>query len=143
MRVFVNLQALVSLDADQVQEALNQTLTFDDSDEETAAVIQSGLISLPASAVSTEFDFGGVTAASTLLVIAYQEVLLQLNSAVGASIPVRPVPAAAAEDVLSRFQRSSQPGFVVWRGKVDSLFLSNPSATTAASVFVAVVGNAS
>ncbi len=142
MRVFLNLQALVSLDLDQVQEVLNQEVTFDDNDETTAAVIQSGLVSLAASETSTPFNFGSVDTASLLIVIAYQDVSIQLDDVAAPSIPVRVTPASEATDVLSRFQRADQPGLVVWRGKVSSLFLTNLSSSDAASVFVAVVGNA-
>lgn len=142
MRAFLNLQALVSLDLDQVQEVLNQEVTFDDNDAITAAVVQSGLVSLAALETSTPFNFGSVTSASLLIVIAYQDVSIQLDSNVAPSIPVRVTPASAATDVLSRFQRADQPGLVVWRGKVSSLFLTNLNAVDPASVFVAVVGNA-
>ncbi len=142
MRIFVNLQALATFDVDQVQEAFNHNVTFDDSDSVTAAVVQSGLVQLAPNATSIAFDFGSVTSASTLLIVAYQEVLLQLDSNLAPSIPVRPVPANPPTSILSRFQRQDQPGLVLWRGKVSSLFLSNPSLTEQASVFVAVVGNA-
>jgi hypothetical protein len=142
MRAFVNLQALVSLDVDQVQKVLNQEITFDDNDADTAAVMQSGLVSLAASETSTPFNFGSVTSASLLIVIAYQDVSLQLDDVAAPSIPVRVTPASDAESLLSRFQREDQPGLVVWRGKVSSLFLTNLSTTDVATAFVAVVGNA-
>lgn len=142
MRAFVNLQALITLDIDQVQEVFNQRITFDDTDEDTAAVVQSGLVSLAAEASSQAFNFGSVTSASMLLVIAYQEIQLQLGLDTAPLIAVRPVPANPATAVYSRYQREDQPGLVLWRGKIDALFLSNPSTTDAASVFVAVVGNA-
>ena len=142
MRAFLNLQTLVSLDLDQVQEVLNQEVTFDDNDETTAAVVQSGLVSLAALETSTPFNFGSVTSASLLIVVAYQDISLQLDDVAAPSIPVRVTPASEATDVLSRFQRADQPGLVVWRGKVSSLFLTNLSATDVATAFVAVVGNA-
>lgn len=142
MRTFVSLQALVTFDVDQVQEAFNQKITFDDTDDVTAAVVQSGLVTLAPSATSQAFNFGSLASASTLLVIAYQEVELQLDSNTAPLVPVRPIPANPPEAVYSRFQRDDQPGFVLWRGKITSLFLSNPSSSVAASVFVAVVGNA-
>ena len=142
MRTFVTLQALATFDFDQVQEAFNQQVAFDDSDEITAAVTQSGLVVLPPSAASVAFDFGSVTSASLLLVIAQQEVQLQLDSNLAPLIPVRPVPAGLPPSILSRYQRHDQPGVVLWRGKVSSLFLSNPNAADPASAFVALVGNA-
>lgn len=142
MRVFVNLQALASFDLDQLQEAFNQQITFDDTDPVTAAVIQSGVVNLAFSATSVQFPFGSVSAASLLLIIANQEVLAQLDSNTAPSIPVRPVPASAAAAVSSTYQRASQPGLVLWRGKVTSLYLTNPSSSVIAQAFVAVVGNA-
>jgi len=142
VRVFVNLQALVSLDVDQIQKYLDQEVTFDDNDADRAEIMQSGLVTLAGAETSTEFNFGGVTTASLLIVIAYQDILLQLDDVAAPSVPVRTTPASEATSILSRFQREDQPGLVVWRGKVSSLFLTNPSATVAASAFVAVVGNA-
>ncbi len=142
MRTFVTLQALATFDFDQVQEAFNQQIAFDDINDVTAAVTQSGLVQLPASAASVAFDFGSVTSASLLLVIAYQEVQLQLDSNLAPLIPVRPVPTGLPPTILSRYQRHDQPGVVLWRGKVSSLFLSNPNAVDPASAFVALVGNA-
>lgn len=142
MRVFVNVQALVSLDVDQVQEVLNQEITFDDNDATRAAVTQSGLVTLAGAEANTQFSFGGVTAASLLLVIAYQDVSLRLDDPAAPLIPVRTTPASPPTSVLSRFQREDQPGILLWRGKVSSLYLTNPNATVAASAFIAIVGNA-
>lgn len=142
MRTFVNLQALVTYDIDQVQQSFNQQVTFDDTDDVTSAVEHSGLVTLAASAAAVPFDFGSVTSASMLLVIAYQEVHLQLDSNLAPLVPVVPIPSNLPAAVYSRFQRIDQPGLVLWRGKVGSLFLSNPSTTDVAKAFVAVVGNA-
>jgi hypothetical protein len=142
MRTFVSLQALATFDLDQVQKAFDQQVTFDDTDSITAALEQSGLVTLAASALSVPFNFGSVTSASTLLVIAYQEVQLQLDSILAPLVSVRPIPANPPPGVVSRHQRQDQPGLVMWRGKVSSLFLSNPSAVASAKAFVAVVGNA-
>jgi hypothetical protein len=142
MRVFVNLQALASFDLDQLQQAFDQQVTIDDTDPGTAAVVQSGLVTLAASATSVQFGFGNVTNASLLLIIANQEVLAQLDSNTAPSIPVRPTPAATAAALTSSYQRIVQPGLVLWRGKVTSLYLSNPSSSIVAQAFVAIVGNA-
>lgn len=74
--------------------------------------------------------------------LAYDEVQVQLGSNTAPLVNVRPVPASAAASVMSLYQRQSQPGVLFLRGKVASLFLSNPSASAAARVFVAVVGDA-
>lgn len=142
MRVFVDLKTLVSFDLDQLQKAFDQKIVIDDTDPGTAAVVQSGIVNLTASAASIAFDFGAVTSASLLVVIAYQEVQLQLDSNTAPLVNVRPTPAATAAAITSAYQQQSQPGVVIWRGKVGSLFLSNPSSSIAAQAFVAVVGNA-
>ena len=142
MRVFVNIQALASLDLDQLQEAFSQNVTFDDTDPGTAALYTAGTINLAPSATSVQFPFASVTSASFLLIVASQEVLAQLDSNTAPSLPVRPTPAQLAAAVTSTYQRAAQPGLVLWRGKVTSLFLTNPSSSTPAQAFVAVVGNA-
>ena len=142
MRVFVDIKTLVSFDLDQLQEALNQKIIIDDTDPGTASLIQSGIVNLAASATSQQFGFGAITSASLLLVIAYQEVQLQLDSNTAPLVNVRPTPAATAAAITSTYQQQSQPGVVIWRGKVTSLYLSNPSSSVAAQAFVAVIGDA-
>jgi hypothetical protein len=142
MRTFANLQVLCSFDFDQLQEAFSQQITFDDTDPSTAAQVQSGLVLLAANAASVPFNFGSVTSADTLLVIAYQECQVQLGSNTAPLVNVRPVPASPAASILSKYQKLSQPGVLFLRGKLGSLFLSNPSLSLTANVFVAVVGNA-
>lgn len=143
MRTFATLRVLCTFDLDQVQEAFDQQVTFDDTDPGTAAHVQSGLVTLSAGATSQPFSFGGVTSADTLLVLAYDDVQVQLGSNTAPLVDVRPVPSSAAASVTSPFQRQPQPGPLFLRGKVGSLFLTNPSGTAAARVFVAVVGEAS
>jgi hypothetical protein len=142
MRTFATLHALCTFDLDQQQEAFDQQVTFDDTDLSTASQIQSGLVTLAASAASQQFSFGSVSSADTLLVIAYDEVQVQLGGNTAPLVNVRPVPASAAASVASVYQRQSQPGVLFLRGKVASLHLTNPSSTASARVFVGVVGNA-
>lgn len=52
MRVFATLQVLCTFDLDQVQEAFNQQVAFDDTDAGTAAHVQSGLVTLAPSTSS-------------------------------------------------------------------------------------------
>lgn len=141
MRTFLSLRALCTFDLDQLQKAFDQQVTFDDTDLVTSALEQSGIVSLAASQGATQFNFGAVTSASMLLVIAFQEVTVQLGSNAAPLVNVRPVPAAAAASLTSAYQKASQPGILLLRGKVGSLYLSNPNATVA-QAFVAVVGNA-
>jgi hypothetical protein len=142
MRVFINLQALVTNDDDQRQKLLDQAITFDDTDATTASTFQSAIMKLDPLDASVPFDFGDVDVASTLIVVASDEIQLQLDSNTAPLVTVRPIPAFAAASILSRFQREEQPGLVVWRGKISSLFVSNPSTLDSASVYIAVVGDA-
>lgn len=142
MRVFLNLDVLASFDLDQLQQAFSQNVTIDDTDPGTASVVQSGIVTLAPSATSVQFGFGSVTSASLLLIVANQEVLAQLDSNTAPSVNVRPTPAQIAAAVTSVYQQQAQPGLVLWRGKVTSLYLTNPSSSLSAQAFVAVVGNA-
>lgn len=142
MRTFVTMHALCTFDLDQVQEAFNQQVTFDDTDPATASQVQSGLVTLAASTASQQFSFGSVGSADTLLVIAYDRVQVQLGSNAAPLVDVTPVPASSAATLFSVYQRHPQPGLLLLRGKVGSLFLTNPSSAGTARAFVAVVGNA-
>jgi len=142
MRTFVTVHALCTFDLDQLQEAFNQQVTFDDTDPTTASQVQSGLVTLPASASGQQVPFGSVSSADTLLVLAYDRVQVQLGSNAAPLVDVVPVPASAPTAVFSVYQRQPQPGVLLLRGKVGSLFLTNPSSSAQARAFVAVVGNA-
>lgn len=142
MRTFLSVRALCTFDADQLQEVFDQRVTIDDTDPTTASQVQAGLVTLAASTTSQQFSFGSVVSADTLLVVAFQEVQVQLGSNTAPLVSVRPVPASSAAAVDSVYQRQSQSGVLLLRGKVGSLYLSNPSSAVAAQVFVAVVGNA-
>lgn len=142
MRTFATLRVLHTFDLDQVQEAFNQQVSFDDTDAGTVSRVQSGIVVLAPSAASQQFSFGSVASADTLLVLAYNDIQVQLGSNIAPLVGVRPVPASAAASVVSVYQRSSQPGCLFLRGKVASLYLTNPSASASARVFVAVVGDA-
>jgi len=142
MRTFVTLHALCTFDLDQVQEAFNQQVTFDDTDPTTVSQVQSGIVTLAASALGQQFLFGSVGPASALLVIAYDHVQVQLNGSTAPLVDLVPVPASSPAAVVSVYQRQQQPAPLFLRGKVTSLHLTNPSGSAQARAFVAVVGNA-
>lgn len=142
MRTFAQLSLEVTKDLDQRQSLVEQSITFDDSDVTTSSEFTSQFIELAASATDVAFAFGGVSSASTVMIVADQEVTVKFNGTGNAAIPVRPVPAVPSGAILSQFQKFDQPGVVLWRGKVASIHLGNPSSTTVAKVFVAITGNA-
>ena len=144
MRTFFNVQAVISADNDQRQNYLNLlTQAFDDSDPSISSVYHADTLMLQPSAVDVPFNFGAVSSASVVFIIAQQECTVKLNSTVSSPANVRPTPAVSTGTVLSNLQKFSQPGIVLWRGKVGALYFANPSASTVANVFVALVGNAS
>ncbi len=142
MRTFATLHVLCTFDVDQMQEAFNQQLTFDDTDPVTASQVQSGLVTLAPSITSQQFPFGSVSSANTLVVIAFDHVQFQLGSNSAPFADLIPVPASNPPAVVSVYQRQQQPAPLIMRGKVGSLFLTNPSSTASARVFVGVVGDA-
>lgn len=142
MRTFASLTALVTKDLDQRQKYVDELLSFDDDDASTSSTFNGGLINLAALDADIAVAFGGVTSASMVLIIAYQEVTVKFNGAGSPAIPVRPTLAKVDGAILSNLQKFDQPGIVLWRGKVDSIHLGNPNATEVAEVYVAVVGEA-
>ena len=143
MRVFANIRALVTEDPDQQQKLVDELLAFDDSDPTTASTYTAKQIVLAPSATGVSFAFDGVTNADTVLIIAQQEITCSLNDPSALTPPhITPVPAVIGGSILSNIQKSPQPGVVLWRGKVTSITLGNPSSTTPATVFILVVGEA-
>lgn len=142
MRAYFALRSLVSYDPDQVQKLIDSQWSLDDTGP-TASIFQSGGFTLAGAQSAFSVPFGGVTAASIVTIIAFQEVLVQLETTSAPLIPVRPYPALGqGVDVVSALQQFDQPGFVCWTGKVTALFLTNPSPTADALVYVALVGDA-
>jgi len=142
VRTFASISALISKDTDQRQKYVEELLSFDDDDATTSSTFNGGLITLAANATNIVVPFGGVTLASTVLIIAYQEISVKFNGTGSPAIPVRPVLAKANGAILSNLQRFDQPGLVLWRGKVTSIHLGNPNTSLTAQVYVAVTGEA-
>jgi hypothetical protein len=141
MRAFLQLRALISEDDAQLQKYLDECWSYDDNDPSTASTYGGGRYVLAPSAADVVVAFGGVTAASQVLVIATQEVSLKINGIGNSAVRVRPV-LKASTSALSTLQKLDQPGVVAWRGMVTSLHLGNPSSSLPATVFVALVGEA-
>jgi hypothetical protein len=142
MRTFASIQALVSQDSDQRVQLLDQLLSFDDDDALTSAVYESSSLSLAAAATDVVVNFGAVTAASFMLIVAYSNITVKMNGIGSPAIQVNKTPAKVNGQVLSNLQKFDRPGLVLWRGKVTSLHLANPDIVNPASVFIALVGNA-
>ena len=141
MRAFFGLSALISQDLAQVQRLVDFDQVIDDSGD-TAVAFQSGTYALAASESAFEVPFGGVTNASLVIVVAADEIELQVDSNAAPLVPVRPTPAFPPSSILSKFQAAAQPGLVLWRGKITSLFATNPSSTAVARFTVFIVGEA-
>lgn len=144
MRLFAKVVALLTDDVDQIQELLDQTVVFDDDDATRVSTYQAGKVVLANAQADYQVSFGGVGAASLLLIVAKDEVQVRLNDPAAPLIYVRPTLALPEGSViLSAYQKLDQPGVVLWRGRIDSVYLTNPSATATATVYVALVGEAS
>jgi hypothetical protein len=141
MRAFLQLAVLVTDDPSQLQKLIDRNKVVDDSSS-TASTFHSGTVTLAPSASAAAVSFGGVTNASVLYVEADGEIQLQLDSNSAPLVPVRPTPAQPAASVLSEFQLAAQPGLVFWRGKITSLYATNPSSTASATFRYALIGEA-
>lgn len=142
MRTYGSVKLLVTEDADQRKTLLDMMQQFDDDDATTSAEAQASYMTLVAGASDIAFNFGGVTRAASVLIIAWDAVTVKFDGTGNAAIPVRPVEAKASGTVLSELQRFDQPGVVLWRGRVASIHLGNPSGVDTAQVYVAITGDA-
>lgn len=142
MRAFLQAALLVSRDAGQEQRVLDVAEVVDDASA-SSATYSFGTFTLTPGQSAFAVPFGGVASASVVMVLATDEIQLQVDSNAAPLVPVRPTPAVAQGALsLSQFQQADQPGIVLWRGKVTSLFATNPSSTKAAQFQVALVGEA-
>lgn len=139
MRSHVDLSVLVTDDAEQRQRRLDEEFTLDDSDATSIALQSGNDYNLAASAAAIPVSFGGVTTTSLILIVAFDEIQIQLGSNTAPLITIPPVPAVSG-GALSTAQKSQQPGVVYMRARVGSIFLTNPSNALVARAFVAVAG---
>jgi hypothetical protein len=144
VRAFFKLVAVVSEDLDQLENLLEGAWVIDDSSESSTGRFASHSRILATEEEDYLVPLGDVSAASYVVILAYQEVEVKLNGAGGPSTTLRPK--LASEDpsaVLSEAQRHDRPGFlVVASGLVSSIHITNPSTTETARIFAAAVGNA-
>ena len=138
MRLTHQLLSILSEDNAQIEQMFDQKLQLDDTGVTT---YQAGVRTLAALA-DESFDFASVTDAKYVIVIAYAEVQIRLNTATVPVITLKPNPAASAV-ALTNVQKADQAGrLFLGPTSIQTLELVNPSATDTARVFVAVVGEA-
>lgn len=141
-RLFFQIALLASRDVDQRQKLLDFASTFDVNDA-TVGTFESGVHTLTPSQANYAVPFGGVTNASTVLIVADAEVQVRLDDPAAPLIPIRPIPALPEGSVLlSTFQSFDQSGVLFIRGKVTSIYLTNPSSANPAQVTVTLIGEA-
>lgn len=143
MRLVHTLQALGTEDADQIQKFLEQKLNLDDTLITTQS---SGRRTLATSATDVAFDFGGVTNAKYLVILAYDNIQFRLNSVADTLIDLTPLPATVGSPI-SNIQKADAParffmGPIAAATPITALFLTNPSGLETASYYAAVIGEA-
>ena len=141
MRTYVAMDMIVSDDDNQVEKLFERLgFGFDDNDDTRNEVIEAKRVTLAAAATDIAVNFGGVSAASTMLILADADISVKMNGGATA-MQVLTTPAAIAGSLLSDLQRYTRPGIVFWRGNITALTLTNLSSTETASVLVVLVGN--
>lgn len=144
MRAFVELMFLVSQDSQQMRQLLNLDQVIDDSDATTSSTFQSGQGTLSGGQSSFQIPFGGVTHASKILILAYNNISVQLDDIAAPPVKLLITPAVTTTTVLSTAQTSDQPGiFFLGNGHVDSIYISNLDSQNPATFAYALVGEAS
>lgn len=143
-RLFTELSVLLTRDKAQRQKLFDITQVIDELDEITgnATEMVSRHFILAPSASDEEATMDKITSASTVLIIAEQDITVKFNGVGSPAVPVRAIPADTIGNTTSLYQKAIQPGLVFWRGKVDSIHLGNPSTTDTATVTVVMIGDA-
>jgi hypothetical protein len=143
-RLFSQISVLYTRDTEQRQKLIDDAFVLDEVNDDTgtAGEVVTRLFTLAAGASDEQVTLDKLTRVSTLLIIAEQEITVKLDGVGSPAVPVRPIPANTSGNIVSEYVRQSQPGVVFWRGRISSLYLSNPSGTTTATVTVVMVGDA-
>jgi hypothetical protein len=141
MRLLANLELSISTDNAQSQKLFDQAFRIDDTDALTAALSLTATIVIPPNTIDQAVDFGTLTAASAVMLVASKDINVKINGIGAPAVPVRITPAAGV-DLISEAQRKDAPGLVFWRGRITSIHVSNASLIDAAVVTIALVGNA-
>lgn len=130
MRTVLDLNLAVSQDANQTQKLLDIAYGFDIR-EATASVYQSSHLAVPVSTTDQAIAFGGITTASLVVLKAETALKVKINGSGNSAILMAPATDANGDDV---------PGFLVFRGAITSLHVTNESLTVPVSLFVALIG---
>jgi hypothetical protein len=143
MRLVHKLQALGSEDLDQIQKFLEQEQQLDDT---LVTTQQAGSRTLIANAADIAFNFGGVTNAKYILILAYDNIQFRLNTVGDTLMDLTPLPATVGSPITNT-QKADAPGRyflgpITAANPITALFFTNPSATVTASFFAAVIGEA-
>lgn len=144
LRLKTAIEILLSEDAAQKQKLID---LLDDGaliiDDYTATAQQQCIqqVKLLAGAVDQAVGFGSVTRASTMLLYCRDGDFAVKLDAAPAALPVRGIPADTTGSPVSAAAQSRQPAVVFWRGRINSISLSNPGSSTV-NVIVALVGDA-
>jgi hypothetical protein len=113
----------------------------------TATTEGGGLFKLTPGQTNLVIPFGGVTAASTVVIIAEDDILISyLNgvdlSAMNPPLSVRGIAGDVSTGALSTVAEQRQPGIWFMRGKFTSLKISNPDLINPAKCRIILVGEA-
>ena len=140
-RMVAQLLVKFTDDADQLFAWINQKRNLDDTDS-TLTTPQTGKLTLTTLQADKAFNFGDVTNAKYLLIIADAEVQVRINDVASELLTLKPIPAVVA-DPVSNTQKSSQAA-LLWLGptSVQSLFFTSVDTTGPTSVYVALAGEA-
>lgn len=142
MRLVNLLDLLLSEDADQLYKLADQKRTVDDTAVTTE---KAARFTLAASAVNQELVLTPevTNAKYVLILVEGTGITVRFESSSGTEIPISPLPAASSNPV-SQTQKADAPGrLFVGPTLLTSMFFSNPSGQTAATVTVVVVGEGS
>ena len=118
---------------------LSNAVRYSLSDADTTQLTQTAKITVPASTVDQVLSLGALTTTTLCMLIVHGNCSVKLNGIGAPSIPLLITPANQSSTALPE-ERVDQPGFLVLRGEVTSIHITNPSTSTPLEVYVTLIG---
>lgn len=145
MRFAAAIRIILSEDDDQIQRELDIDQVTDDT---LPTKFKRGVLTLATSETDTQFVFTPEVTNAKYLIVHVKEgtVSVKLNADTAFALTLEPNP-LVTPDPVSLYQKTAQPavyfvGPIAADVPLNTIYLSNPSATVEARVAVAVIGEA-
>lgn len=144
MRTWIEILVQCSQDPDLRQLLIDQHRVRADYTASATTGPGPGQFTLPPAASDFPVPFGGVTKASVVMIVSFDDIKYKIDSPSAPLKKLYTIPADTTGNPLSAEEKLKQPGLMVICGTdITALYLTNPDTINSAGVYVGLIGEAS